>query len=406
MAWMAAVKWRPGGVVLPVYRLGLAGMLTLLGCGSEGGRPSAPAPSSSGDLLVSTRTVGDQLDSDGYTIVLDGGPGIALPIDGEIRVTNLTAGSHSFNVSGVAPNCRLTNRPTSGSLSISTDAVIALSLEVFCLQPNPGRIFYTAFGGAVHVMNALGGDKQVLPIVGDKVELSPDQQRIVIGGGGFVDPEIWAADADGSNLINLTNTPNRGEMRPSWSPDAQQIAYERQEVIQNSEYHIFVMNADGSGVTNLAPPEWTGGEPAWSPDGTRIAFRSHHGGSGGDLWTIAPDGSQLTQLTIGGSLDTNPSWSPDGKRLVFTRFRGALDEGGTDFDLFVINRDGTGLTQLTDDDRRSSEADWSPDGRWIVFASGDLGQGGVFDLFMMRSDGTDRLQLTFGERAGLPNWVP
>lgn len=379
-------------------------LLGLFGCGSSDA-PSEPVSLSLGELAISTRTVGDQVDSDGYSLVLDNASEVALPANGEVRIPDLTAGSHSFDVGGVASNCRRTNGPSSGSVFVPSGDATRLDLEVFCLQPNPGRIIYTTVDGVVHVMNALGGDKQILPIRANKVQLSADQEKLVYDWAD----DIWVADADGSNPTNLTQTPDRGEGVPSWSPDRRQIAYERQEVIGNSPNYLFTMNADGSGVTRLAPPEWTAGEPAWSPDGTRIAFRSHHSSISpeGALWTIAPDGSQLTQLTVGGSFDTNPSWSPDVERIVFTRFRGSVDEGGTDFDLFVINADGTGFRQLTRDDRRrSTEADWSPDGRWIVFASGDLNPGGVFDLFMIGSDGTDKVQLTFGERAGFPNWVP
>ncbi len=390
-------------LVPTLHRLGLAGFLTLAGC-SEGDLPSVPVPTPSAELVVSARTVGEEIDADGYTFVLDDTTHIALSINGEIRISDLRPGAHAFEVTGVASNCRLTNTTSSGSLTTPADSVKTFFVTVFCLQPDPGRILYTTSGGVVRLMNALGGDRQTLPILAEKVELSRDQERIVYSW----ENDIWVADAEGSNPINLTSTPNRGEARPSWSPDGQRIAYMRQAVIPGSEFDVFVMNADGSGVTNLTPitPQWTDGDPAWSPDGRRIAFRSHRS-SNGDLWTMAADGSQLTQLTFGGRIDSNPRWSPDGQKLVFARFTTPQEEGGTDFELYVVDADGTNRTQLTHDDHRNSEADWSPDGRWIVYSSTDLsGEQPESDLFMMRADGTDNLRLTSGEQARLPIWVP
>lgn len=377
-------------------------VLGAVGCGSDGS--TAPPPSPPGDapgvLIVSMRTVGDQVDADGYTVVVDQTPGLQVQINGELRITGVTPGAHSLEVRNIASNCRLTNRENPGSVSVSAGATVLLDLEVFCLQPDPGRIFFTQ-AGFVHVMNALGGDRRSLDVQAFKVDPSADQARIVF----HWDDDIWVADVDGSNPVNLTNSPDQREASPAWSPNGQRIVYEHNQDRLVSSSDIVVMNADGSGVRNLTPntPDWGDGEPDWSPDGTRIAFRSGRSG-GGDLWTMAPDGTQLAQLTRG-SIDANPRFSPDGERIVFTRFLGGLAEGGTDFEIALINADGTGFMQLTSDDRRTPQADWSPDGRWIVFVSADL-ELGIFDLFVMRADGTDRLQLTFNDGGGSPVWVP
>ena len=394
----------------PIARLrGLGIILTVLsipiGCNSGG----STAPDSV-DLFFNVITVGEELDPDGYTIVIDGAPGVALPTNGEVEVPGLSTASHSFQILGIAPNCRLTNVPTWGFLD--TQIGTTVELIVFCLQPGPGRIIYsTVFGDPglqeqpeaprIRIRNALGGDLQELTLLGNSPSVTQDGKRIAF----HFDGNIWVANTDGSDPVNLSNTTGDVEERPSWSSDGTRILY-HVHVFGQSAFDVFVMNQDGSGVTNLTPgtPDWNDREPAWSPDGTRIAFGSDRTGAG-DLYTMGSDGSDLVRLTDG-VMDTNPRWSPDGQRIVFTRF---LDpaQGGTDFELFVINSDGTGLTQLTDNgDFRTTHADWSPDGRWMVIGSQGLTFQGNSDLYMMRSDGTDLLRLTFSEGAGLPRWLP
>ena len=384
----------------PIARLRSLGIILTvlsipLGCGSA----TSTAPSSI-NLFFTVITVGDELDPDGYTIVIDGAPGVALPTNGEAQVPGLSNTSHSFAILGIAPNCRLTNAPTSGSLDPRLGSRV--ELIVFCLQPEPGRIFYATGSQSIRIRNALGGDMQVLTPLGNSVSVTQDGQRIAFGYTG----DIWVANIDGSDPVNLSNTTGSVQELPSWSSDGTRILYDLRADSGAGALDVFVMNEDGSGVTNLTPdtPDWNDGKPAWSPDGTRIAFGSDRAGAG-DLYTMASDGSDLVRLTDGVQ-DTNPRWSPDGQRIVFTRFLDPAEEG-TDFELFVINSDGTGLTQLTDNGAfRTTHADWSPDGQWMVVASRDLTFQGLYDLYMMRSDGTDLIRLTFSEGAGVPRWLP
>jgi dipeptidyl aminopeptidase/acylaminoacyl peptidase len=383
----------------PIARLrGLGIILTVLsipiGCSSV-----TSADSDSVDVFFTVITVGEELDPDGYTIVIGDAPGLALPTTGEARVPGLSVGNHSFEILGIAANCRLTNAPTSGSLDTRRGTTV--DLIVFCLQPEPGLIIYATIFQSMHIRNALGGDPETLTLLGNSVSATQDGERIAFE----LDGDIWVANIDASDPVNLSNTPDSVEGQPSWSWDGTRILYDLQADSGQGASDVFVMNEDGSGATNLTPdtPDWNDGKPAWSPDGTRVAFGSDRTGAG-DLYTMAVDGSDLVRLTDG-VMDTNPRWSPDGQRIVFTRF---LDpaEGGTDFELFVINTDGTGLTQLTDNGFfRTTHADWSPDGQWMVVASLDLTLG-LSDLYMMRSDGTDLIRLTFSEGAGFSRWIP
>src|SRR5438132_11821631 len=104
------------------------------------------------------------------------------------------------------------------------------------------------------------------------------------------------------------------------------------------------MNADGGGVTRLthSPGRDEGDRAGWSPDGTRIVFSSDRDAGLLHVFVMSADGSGVTQLTSGGFVDDDPVWSPDGKQIAFHSTRDGGDE-----DIFVMNADGTGVIQLT-----------------------------------------------------------
>jgi len=373
-------------------RLGIVLTLLLISIGCSQSSALDPA-----DLMFVLITVGDELDPDGYTIVIDSAPGVAVPINGEAEVPGLSANSHSFEILGIAPNCRLTNAITPGVLDTRNSTTV--ELIVLCLQADPGRIVYSIPSQNISVRNALGGDLQTLELTGGSISATQDGERIAYDFSG----DVWVANIDGSDPVNVSNTIGFTEERPSLSSDGARIVYQRDE---GSLLDVFVMNVDGSAITNLTPgtDASNDGEPEWSPDGTRIVFGSDRTGDIG-LYTMASDGSDVIKLTDGFS-DRTARWSPDGQRIVFARF---LDPaaGGTDFELFVINSDVTGLTQITRNGAfRTTDADWFPDGQWMVLATQDLNGLGFYDLYVMRSDGTDRVRLTTNEGGAFPRWLP
>jgi Tol biopolymer transport system component len=141
--------------------------------------------------------------------------------------------------------------------------------------------------------------------------------------------------------------------QPRWSPDGTKIAYE--SVVLGS-HEIFVMNADGTGQTNLTQsPGHDEMWPSWSPDGTKIAFQSDAGEGGNlDIFVMNADGSGMTRLTTSSEYDVAPVWSPDGAKIAFQSNRDGND------DIYVMNTDGTGQTRLTNDPAIDSGPEWQP----------------------------------------------
>lgn len=129
--------------------------------------------------------------------------------------------------------------------------------------------------------------------------------------------DIYRMDADGANLMRLTN--RGGCKRPAWSPDSQWIAFSATRKDVGIGSFIYVMNTEGKGLRRLA--NTSSGVCTWSPDGKEIAFVPPNNAVGGHaLFSIDVDGKnmrQLTRLHKGPTLITSPVWSPSGKWIAY-----------------------------------------------------------------------------------------
>lgn len=174
------------------------------------------------------------------------------------------------------------------------------------------------------------------------------------GGGTIVTQNI---DGTGrKTVVGPVNNVAVGATQPAWSADGTKLAYSS---TIGGTGGIFIVNADGTG-TRRVTSDVTDGEPTWSPDGTKLAL-VHVSNGRRRLVTANLDGTGLTVLTPNLASDVDdPEWSPDGTRLTFSNFA----------DVYVVNADGSNLVDLTADagqPLRSDNPSWSPDGTKIAY---------------------------------------
>jgi Tol biopolymer transport system component len=267
----------------------------------------------------------------------------------------------------------------------------------------------------IYVMNADGsGRRQLTDDRAQQAAVSPDGSRILFTteiGGNW---EVFVMDADGSGLVNLTVDP-AVDRQALWSPHGTKIAFASDAGPADDpgcDSDIFLMNADGSNRVNLTKsPGAFEDAPAWSPDGTKIAFTGADPCTGlyenrKHIWVMNADGSGRVELTAEYDLDLamDPAWSPDGTKIAFW----GHDDDRRDpdpIDIYVMNADGSDLVALLNDtwadvgiSPRHNVA-WSPDGSWILFAmtappSNTLPPGISKDLFIISPDGSSLVNLT------------
>jgi dipeptidyl aminopeptidase/acylaminoacyl peptidase len=165
--------------------------------------------------------------------------------------------------------------------------------------------------------------------------------------------DIYTMNSDGTGQpTNLTNTKGTGEGFPSWSSTGK-IAFESSYPVESAEYYsnphgdIYVINPDGTGRTNLTnTADRRETFPAYSPDGTQIAYEATATNeTNKEIFRMNSDGSQQERLTDTPYNENRPSWSPDGSQIAFSAFKAA--ETNASQDIFKMRSDGTGENNIT-----------------------------------------------------------
>jgi Tol biopolymer transport system component len=296
-----------------------------------------------------------------------------------------------------------------------------------------GRIVFVK-DGDIWVMDADGTNQTNLTNTTNSNEGQPawssDGTRIAFTSDQAEIPpfrDIWVMNADGSNQTNLTptddpetptvETDNFDEYQPTWEPSGAQLAFVREVPgeIFSEQPDIFVMDVNGqTPATNLTHTDARESDPAWSPDGSKIAFAGVRN-SGSEIVTMNPEGQNETILT-GDGFDGNdeaPDWSPGSTMVVFQKqCQGVCSDA---WEIWGVNRNGSGDTNLTpndlsDEDRRVTQhtgPSWSPDGSEITFTrTRPSVEGGQSDIYAMPAPSTlpppsETASVTTSQQSGL-----
>jgi Tol biopolymer transport system component len=243
----------------------------------------------------------------------------------------------------------------------------------------------------------------------------PGPGRIIFTrlGNGLVD--IYAMDVNGKNLEELT-TSFAFDTWGAWSPDTFKILFQSDRIPDTTftaRFQIYVMNSDGSNVSQLTFPDpardstghvkdtTSNFHPVWSPDGTKIAFASTRD-TNPEIYVMDPNGSNIVRLTNNAAADGQPAWSPEGTKIAF-----ATDRDGNN-EIYVMNANGSGQVNLTSHAGSDLAPAWSPDGTKIAFQSD---RETNFAVWIMNADGSSPVRLTTptsdpGTAAGVPSFSP
>ena len=196
--------------------------------------------------------------------------------------------------------------------------------------------------------------------------------------------------SDGSDLTRLTrNDRYTLDEDPAYSPDGSRIAFARGR-------DIWIMDVDGSDARKLVGGRTGEFCPSWGPDGDTVAYTR-----GGDLWTTSVAVPRPRRIVRTEAVDEYcPSWSPDGSAIAYAHRRRRA--GGGDWDIALMAPDGSDRRRLTSGPVTEFAPDWSPDGAGLVFEAYD--QFGSPTIVTIDSTGSSRTVVFDGKRQGA--WGP
>lgn len=251
-----------------------------------------------------------------------------------------------------------------------TSVLVVVAAWYFFLRPSQVEQTGIPFSGAISARVTDRPGPELFP------SLSPDGKSLVYAGNADGDWDVYLQRVEGQNVTNLTDDSADEDTQPAFSPDGELIAFRS----QRQGGGIFVMGATGEDVRRDAD---FGFNPAWSPDGQEIAVaedRIEHPASRSTLpsklWSVKAATGERRLISAEDAVQ--PHWSPHGHRIAYWGLR-----RGGQRDVWTIAARGGAPVRVTDDDSFNWNPVWSQDGRYLYFVSD---RGGTMNLWRVLID--------------------